>query len=500
MHRGGRGRGGQRGGSAEPTQEKRGNDKHLFKLGVPVSREKIIFFFRSGLQGNSLLNWLEGVMPEPLVEPNPEDYVAGGRQMFCQVDYRDYKEKLEKRLNDHLKIIDYGIASFPEDFADWIYKRHGQEVVKSRVLPPPPDLFIDWIMEALYYKPGQTDKEKLKALVDRQVAMRRNGMYASETVKDFHKRFKDLFDLFDVVDPAKTPDPIEQASDFVGGLHPQRYQEFKAKFIEAEASVPADDAGQASWQVFIQMYGKVWADNLTEAYEKARDFKPTWQALARDHEQVVENLHARIMVEDSAKDGKTKVSFQEPKMKCDLCDGPHGVRQCKGFARAKQLYKADLRKPLLKPDGTANPFFDFEFPYVSEKEVQEMFVAAMEIDVKKIIGIFDTCSSLTVFSNDKHVGDKRNCDPLNIRTAAGVYNGVSVVGNSQYFVDQVYHDPTCKMNVLCAHDIFNCPTMYETHVYNNGEVDFKHLPSGKIFKARWYKKVLVVDITAMTDA
>jgi len=494
----GKGRGGQR-GRAEPTLEKKGNEKQLFRLGVPVSREKVVLFFRSGLQGNTLLNWLEGILPEPLVEPDPADYVAGGRQMFCQVDYKEYKEKVEKRLCDHLKIIDYGIASFPEDFADWIYKRHGEEVVKSRVIPPPPDLFIDWILEALYYKPGQTDKEKLKALVDRQVAMRRNGMYASETIRDFHKRFKDLFDLFDVVDPTKTPDPIEQASDFVGGLHPQRFQEFKAKFLEAEASVPADDAGQASWQVFSQMYGRVWADNLTEAYEKARDFKPTWQALARDHDQVVEEIHARIKVEEGAKKVSSTEEKSEPKIKCDLCDGPHGVRQCRGFARAKQLYRADLKKPLLKADGTSNPFFDFEFPCVTENEVHEMLMSAQKMDLTKVIGIFDTCSSLTVFCDDRLVQNKRNCDPLHIRTAAGIYNGVSVVGDSQYFVPEVYFDQSCKINVICAHEVFNSPKMWETHVYSNGEVDFKHVPSGTTFEARWHRKVLVVDITQMTD-
>jgi len=491
-------KGGQR-VSAETTNERAGTGKGLFKLGVPVSRERVVFFFRSGLQGNSLLNWIEGVMPEQLIEPNPNDYVAGGRQMFCQVDYKTYTEKVEKRLNDHLKIIDYGIASFPEDFADWIFKRHGHEVVKSRVLPPPPDLFVDWIMEALHYKPGQTDKERLKALVDRQVAMRRNGMYASESVRDFHKRFKDLFDLFDVVDPTKTPDPIEQASDFVGGLHPHRFQEFKAKFAEAEAATPADDAGEASWQVFTQVFGKVWASNLTEAYEKARDFKPTWQALARDHEQVVEDLHARIKLEEGSQKVSAPEEKRDGKIKCDLCEGPHGVRQCRGLARARQLYKADLKKPLLKADGTSNPFFDFEFPCVSESEVQEMFVSAQQMDVKRVLGIFDTCSSLTVFCDERLIQNKRNCDPLNIRTAAGVYKGVSTVGDSQFFTPNVYFDPTCKMNVICAHDVFNYPKMWKTRTYPNGEVDFKHISSGTTFKARWHKKVLVVDITSMTD-
>jgi hypothetical protein len=63
----------------------------------------------------------------------------------------------------------------------------------------------------------------------------------------------------------------------------------------------------------------------------------------------------------------------------------------------------------------------------------------------------------------------------------------------------VYFDQSCKINVICAHEVFNSPKMWETHVYSNGEVDFKHVPSGTTFEALWHRKVLVVDITQMTD-
>ena len=352
-----------------------GEEDLRLELGKFVPKKEIERYLTKHLQGFRLLGCITGGDPPERLQPNPADY-APEEQIFLEVDYKEYKDNVNNDLQEQLEITDLILSLRDEAMTDWMDKRFGNDVLESREMPPHTGALMDWIIEAMLYQPGKTKKEILKELVNKLVALRSCGMKQSETLLNFYHRFKDVIDQLAAIDGNSTPNDAAQASDFVTGLDPVRFFEFKAKYAEAESNLPEDE-NEEEMALFKRIYKKVYAFSLTEAYEKARDYKLTWQSLVKESEQVPikESEHvieARKKIDRNYDDKESSSKNSESVFLCDLCGvRGHGVRTCKMFARAKLLLQVDQKKPLLPRDHvevkesddthSANPFLEVDF-------------------------------------------------------------------------------------------------------------------------------------------
>jgi len=117
----------------------------------------------------------------------------------------------------------------------------------------------------------------------------------------------------------------------------------------------------------------------------------------------------------------------------------------------------------------------------------------------KIVALFDPCSTFTLARLKSLVKNLRKCSPLTVTTSMGTYSRIQNVGDNSIIPGPIYFDEQSEVNIICAHDMLTDKAKFQVKAFADGTYDITHKSSGHVFKVRWFKKVLVVDVTVCAD-
>ena len=92
------------------------------------------------------------------------------------------------------------------------------------------------------------------------------------------------------------------------------------------------------------------------------------------------------------------------------------------------------------------------------------------------------------------------CRAIKIITCGGVFEGIDSVGTSNFLPGPVYLHVGGMFNVISAFDIFHNPELFRASTSGMGEWDIIHRATNICIPIRWFRRVLIADITKISKA
>jgi len=525
-------------------QSKSFEDLHSFELGSPmeVSRtvlEELLKALIPGSTARMVITLSEEPKSIAPARPDLTEFENDpDNDLLRTASIKIWQEEVRSFWRDVRTVRDSLISNCTADLLRWLIdeKGDGDEIMflindSENIVPI--SLLIDWIYEGSMHKEGYSKTERLKPLLDKVFRLSHSGQFAGQSLQNFMEIFEQVYDQIRILDPTKVPDELEQASNFFTGLNASEYTELKETRAKYEREYPWDEPEQIRemFQVFNRTIHSV---DLKSSCLVAQRFRPTWQNASRVQYQKLEKrlddrdiVEARVaLLPDGGGVGKEAKT-------CLLCDRPgHEISKCFHLRDAKHHIKEKLdaklqntkakpkstkggnrvefANPLLENDGDSLHHFNFSTvlldrlaAHIAELSTDEVSFAIREFTQKNptaVLALFDTCSTITVFKDRNLVSNLEKCRALNVITCGGVFSGIDSVGTSTFLPGPVYLHNGGMFNVISAFDVFHNPELFRASTKLMGEWDIIHRATNICIPIRWFKRVLIADITQISKA
>jgi len=520
-------------------QSKTLKDLHSFELGSPmeVSRTTLEELLKTLIPGSTARMVIKSSEEPGASAPERPDLTDiaddPDNDLLRSAMIKTWQEEVRSFWKDVRIVRDSLISKCTPDLLRWLIneKGDGDEImflVNDSENIVPISLLIDWIFEGSMHKEGYSRNERLKPLLDKVFRLSHSGQFAGQSLQSFMEIFEQVYDQIRILDPTKVPDDLEQASNFFTGLNESEYTELKETRAKYEREYPWDE-DQRIQEMFQVLNKTIHSMDLKSSCLVAQRFRPTWQNASRMQYQKLEKrlddreiVEARVtLLPDGGGVGKEAKS-------CLFCDRQgHDISKCFHLRDAQKHIKEKLdakpkakgksskggkrvefANPLLEDDSDSLHHFNFSTvlldrlaAFFSELSTDEVNFAIREYkreNPSAILALFDPCSTITVFKDKGLVTNLEKCRPIKVITCGGVFTGIDTVGISTFMPGPVYYHVDGMFNVISAFDIFHNPEIFQPVPSGRGEYNIMHRDSNIVIPVRWFKRVLIADITEIS--
>jgi len=521
-------------GGSENSNSKRFNKKPdwfpemEFRLKMKLNPEGVIEAVAKYFKG--LSNKASGVLRGlPIVyppAPNVNDFQVTAEDQFrLSEEMKEWRKDCKAYTADLLSIIDFLTSKCEgllmkkliSEFTLMVLENKAQGHIVNPLL-----LLKSIIKHANGV--SATNKREIQLRLEKElVVFKSGGQFQNETFDALLDRAKGLFSRNEQVNVLLTEE--EKVDIFFLAVNPNRYPELVSHYAASIRKKPEIvDRESVDWRIWYATYKDVYATNLEDACERAKEYRPEVKFYTQNDFQ---NQFATQKTKPGGKSSDNRITdYHHDKLKlgkqpviengkCFLCQKEHHIAKCPYLYDMQNEVKArestQSSKPVVSDGKHSHKTIDFAFAnvlfrdYVERMEmlkgdeIEGWMAQYATLNPDKVVALFDPCSTFTLMRLRKMVKNIRKCQPLSVITTMGTYNRIQHVGDNKILPGDIYYDDQSDVNIICAHDLLTNKDIFKVRAFEDGTYDITHKPSGHVFRVRWYKKVLVVDITICAD-